>query len=536
MEREVAGESVDQLNPKTGQGGLVDVEFATQYLQLLHGAALPRCGSPGPWTALAALAAGGKAAPGGRCRPPRGVPLPPPRREPSAAGARPAAASASPPAVDRCCCSHGGWVTADLTPAVRSCRNTARSRPPCARPTSVFSSSERGRKEGQVAPTDPVHVLVVDDDRNVQRMLADALTRGRFPGDGESGTGEAALAAFERQTFDVVLLDVLAPGAERLRGRPANQEHSPRRAGPGADAVGIYKTKMHQAQAVERHGAAGFVEKPFKLNQLFGKLEGVLGDRFPKPPPLAPSNGSPEPASEPLADPRAQAEASLVEFTAESSAPSRRRRGRETAPRPASAPAVRPGTFATRAFPELLADLQRRRASGGLLLRRDKVKKIVFFRGGVPESVKSNRLSECLGRVMVRERDDLRGGLRGVPETDEDLGAPAGHGADRDGLHQPSQPPLRPGAAAAAEAARGVRLGQGRVPVQTPGRSRPRRRCACRCPPRASSTRASSGATTLAASSRRSGRSPASTCTPAEDPLFAAQDMSLGRGERVCWR
>jgi SAM-dependent methyltransferase len=27
MEREVAGESVDQLNPKTGQGGLVDVEF-----------------------------------------------------------------------------------------------------------------------------------------------------------------------------------------------------------------------------------------------------------------------------------------------------------------------------------------------------------------------------------------------------------------------------------------------------------------------------------------------------------------------------
>src|SRR5262249_47660702 len=27
-----------------------------------------------------------------------------------------------------------------------------------------------------------------------------------------------------------------------------------------------------------------------------------------------------------------------------------------------------------------------------------------FFRGGAPESVKSNRLSECLGRVMVRER------------------------------------------------------------------------------------------------------------------------------------
>ena len=32
------------------------------------------------------------------------------------------------------------------------------------------------------------------------------------------------------------------------------------------------------------------------------------------------------------------------------------------------------------------------------------MKKIVFFRRGLPESVKSNRLSECLGRVMVRER------------------------------------------------------------------------------------------------------------------------------------
>ncbi len=60
MEREVAGESVDRLNPKTGQGGLVDVEFATQYLQLLHGAAVPAVRQPGTLEALAALAACGK--------------------------------------------------------------------------------------------------------------------------------------------------------------------------------------------------------------------------------------------------------------------------------------------------------------------------------------------------------------------------------------------------------------------------------------------------------------------------------------------
>src|SRR5262249_876710 len=169
---------------------------------------------------------------------------------------------------------------------------------------------------------------------------------------------------------------------------------------------GIYKTKMHQAQAVERHGAAAFVEKPFKLNQLFGKLELVLGDRFPRAPPPPPADGAPEPAAEPLADPRAEAEASLGESTAAESAAAgagaaqpaaaRKRGGRLPA---GASDALRPGApdgprtsldrgdFRTRAFPELLAELHRRRVTGGLLLRRDKVKKIVFFRGGAPESV-----------------------------------------------------------------------------------------------------------------------------------------------------
>ena len=59
MEREVAGESREQLNPKTGQGGLVDVEFATQFLQLLHGVSAPEVRRPGTLEALDALEARG---------------------------------------------------------------------------------------------------------------------------------------------------------------------------------------------------------------------------------------------------------------------------------------------------------------------------------------------------------------------------------------------------------------------------------------------------------------------------------------------
>jgi [glutamine synthetase] adenylyltransferase / [glutamine synthetase]-adenylyl-L-tyrosine phosphorylase len=60
MEREVAGETSGELDPKAGHGGLVDVEFATQYLQLLHGGQLPAVRLPNTVQALDALEAAGR--------------------------------------------------------------------------------------------------------------------------------------------------------------------------------------------------------------------------------------------------------------------------------------------------------------------------------------------------------------------------------------------------------------------------------------------------------------------------------------------
>ena len=62
------------------------------------------------------------------------------------------------------------------------------------------------------------------------------------------------------------------------------------------------------------------------------------------------------------------------------------------------------GDVAHQPFAELLAELDRSKSTGALLLRRNKIKKIVFFREGTPHSVKSNLLSESLGRLLVRER------------------------------------------------------------------------------------------------------------------------------------
>jgi len=64
MERELAHENAHQLNPKLGHGGLVDVEFTVQYLQLLHGGRHPRVRGPHTLTALDALQAEGLLAAG----------------------------------------------------------------------------------------------------------------------------------------------------------------------------------------------------------------------------------------------------------------------------------------------------------------------------------------------------------------------------------------------------------------------------------------------------------------------------------------
>ncbi len=57
MERELARETRDRIDLKTGAGGIVDVEFAVQALQLLHGWRAPGARSPNTLEALGALRA-----------------------------------------------------------------------------------------------------------------------------------------------------------------------------------------------------------------------------------------------------------------------------------------------------------------------------------------------------------------------------------------------------------------------------------------------------------------------------------------------
>jgi glutamate-ammonia-ligase adenylyltransferase len=59
MERELSREGPGEYNIKSGRGGLVDVEFVTQYLQLCHGGVDARLRARGTFDALTALTAAG---------------------------------------------------------------------------------------------------------------------------------------------------------------------------------------------------------------------------------------------------------------------------------------------------------------------------------------------------------------------------------------------------------------------------------------------------------------------------------------------
>ncbi len=230
-------------------------------------------------------------------------------------------------------------------------------------------------------------ILVVEDDKSVQKMLQELLEGEGFRVVCEKD-GEWALRSFESKPIDLVLLDILIPVmngfqvAERIRKLPR---------GAGVPIImlsGIYRGVNHREEATRKYGVLDYLDKPLDIERLLGLLRETFGADYPSPVAAAAERRAVDSrAPEAFASPESHAETQDVEAREKDF-------GR----------AIRRGSLAERSFAELLAEMYREKADGALLMRRDKVKKIVYFRDGYPTFVKSNLLSECLGKVMVRER------------------------------------------------------------------------------------------------------------------------------------
>jgi DNA-binding response OmpR family regulator len=122
--------------------------------------------------------------------------------------------------------------------------------------------------------TSPKRILIVDDEPHIRRLLAARLTAEGFEV-AEASNGEDGLESIEEIPPDLVLLDLMMPGANglevlsRIRSRP---DH-------GGMPVIILTAK---GQDTDRElalagGATDFVTKPFSPMKLLTRIREILG-------------------------------------------------------------------------------------------------------------------------------------------------------------------------------------------------------------------------------------------------------------------
>ncbi|MBN2494182.1 MAG: response regulator [Deltaproteobacteria bacterium] len=230
-------------------------------------------------------------------------------------------------------------------------------------------------------------ILLVEDDKSVQKMLQETLEQEGFHVISEKD-GDWALRTFESKEIDFVLLDILIPVmngfqvAERIRKLPQGRDV------PILMISGIYRGVNHRIDAKRKYDVIDYLDKPLKMERVIEILQECFGAEYPSPvAKKAEREAIDKKAPEPYASPDSHQETEDVEKGSREFRKASRR-----------------GTLRSVSFPELLSQFYAEKADGALLLKKGKLKKIVYVKNGYPVFIKSNLLNECLGKIMVRER------------------------------------------------------------------------------------------------------------------------------------
>jgi len=122
-------------------------------------------------------------------------------------------------------------------------------------------------------------ILIVDDSKAMVDALVELLASKGYVVV-TVATGSDALSAAQREKPDLILLDIAIPGLDGFMvGGKLKQDETTK-------DIPIIMLTAHagheeQLRAVEEAGAADFVAKPFRVDVLMEKIEGVLGGRPP---------------------------------------------------------------------------------------------------------------------------------------------------------------------------------------------------------------------------------------------------------------
>ncbi|MBC7794002.1 MAG: response regulator [Clostridia bacterium] len=243
-------------------------------------------------------------------------------------------------------------------------------------------------------------ILVVDDDRAVQTMLVDLLEERGYEVD-TARNGRHAMERLRQASFDLLLLDVLIPHIngfqllEQIRGTTDLTEL------PVIMMSGIYRARNHRSDMADRFNVFEYLDKPLQPALLLGLLEQAVGPGKEKKRHTVP-NSEPAPHRErSSAEPLSLREERLVEPEAREEKAEVEQSAREEFKQSAF---LLQGSIKRTPVASVLGKLWRQKETGALLLRNEKIKKIIQVVEGEVVSVRSNLVSECLGRLLVRER------------------------------------------------------------------------------------------------------------------------------------
>ena len=122
------------------------------------------------------------------------------------------------------------------------------------------------------------HVLVVDDEENLNWGVVASLRRDQYVADGAL-TGEEAIRRLTEATYDCVISDVKMPGMDGFDLLLWLREHHPQTRVIMMTAFGSPTIR----QEAVRGGVVAYLEKPFDLQTLKQELQRTLGDNAAPP-------------------------------------------------------------------------------------------------------------------------------------------------------------------------------------------------------------------------------------------------------------
>ncbi len=191
-------------------------------------------------------------------------------------------------------------------------------------------------------------ILIIDDDRDLSDFLQQALSAAGFEVE-TADRGSIGIRKLLTEKFDLALIDINMPEISGPNICRALRKHDNTRDLPVVMVTATFHSPEQVKAAREEYGVDDFLLKPFTGSDLQKMLERVF---------------SPERAAK-----KAAKKQHISDYT----------------------------------IPLQLQQLYREKATGLLHLTRGDAKKIIYIKKGYPVFARSNVLSECLGRMLVKE-------------------------------------------------------------------------------------------------------------------------------------